>query len=258
MLKVSSRLVWVVLPISLVVVLFLSGVFNASAQGLQGLKKQVQTLAPTKKADAPDEKTVADGLKEALRVGTGKTVDHLSQQGVFMKEPRLTIPLPPELKALGQRLTQLGMKQEVDEFILSLNQAAEQAAPKARDIFIEALQKMTLVDAIKIIQGKEDEATRYFQTNTTENLTKAFTPPIHQALESVGSTARYRKLAQKYNSLPLVKKVEVDLDKYVTDKTLAAMFLLLAEEESRIRKESAARTTPLLQRVFGYYAKPSP
>jgi hypothetical protein len=203
---------------------------------------------------APTAEQVGKALKEALAVGTGNVVTQLSRPGIFKSTPRFAIPLPKELKTLSKRLIQMGMKKDVDAFVASLNSGAEAAMPAGKQIFLDALHEMTLEDAMAIMQGKDDEATRYFEKHTGARLGNVFVPKVNAALDTVGSTQRYKKLAGAYNSLPLVKKVEVDLGAYVTGRALTAMFIVLGEEEAKVRKEAGARVTPLLKTVFGFFS----
>ena len=145
----------------------------------------------------------------------------------------------------------IGYGSQVDAFELSMNQAAEQAAPEAKAIFWDTIKKMSFADARKILDGKEDEATIYFKENTQDRLGETFKPIIHKAMSKVGATRYYQNLEAKVRSLPFTDGLNLDLDQYVTGGALDGLFLMLAEEERKIRQDPAARVTDLLKEVFG-------
>jgi hypothetical protein len=214
----------------------------------KSVPKQVQPAKSTKL----DEKTIIAGLKEALEVGTKKSVERVSQKDGYYGNPEIKIPMPKDLKKVEKTLRDAGLGKKVDDFILSMNRAAEKAAPQARDIFVKAIKEMTVQDARKILyDGKDDEATRYFEGKTRGPLYELFFPVVKDSLGKAGATKLYKELITKYNSLPLVEKKTYDLDKYVTDKALDGLFLMVAKEEAKIRKDPGARITELLRKVFG-------
>jgi len=196
------------------------------------------------------EEQIVAGLKEALRVGTGHAVELTSQAGGYFGNPRIRIPMPPRLKRLADTLKAMGLTRQVDEFVLSMNRAAEQAAPAATAIFLDAVTAMTFEDARQILEGQEDEATRYFKAQTSARLTALFRPIVHGSMEQVGVTRLYQDLTTRYTALPLASRPDLDLDQYVTMKSLDGIFLLVADEERRIRTDPAARVTAILQEVF--------
>ena len=198
-----------------------------------------------------DEKTVIAGLKEALQVGTRKAVKIVSKTDGYYKNVRITIPLPKELNKVAKTLKKIGLSKEVTKFIKTMNRAAEKAAPKAVKIFVDAITKMTLRDAMKILKGADNAATVYFEKHTRQALFRVFHPIVNKVLDDVGVTALYRKIIKAYNSVPGTRKVTFDLDEYVTDRALDGLFVMLADEEKKIRKDPAARVTELLRKVFG-------
>jgi hypothetical protein len=143
-----------------------------------------------------------------------------------------------------------GMGDQLDAFVLSMNRAAEQAAPEARAIFWDAIKAMQFDDARRILDGRDNEATLYFQDKTTDELTAVFKPLVHQAMESVGVTRQYQSLEATASAIPFLSDWVVNLDDYVTGQALEGLFFLVAEEEARIRQDPAARATELLQKVF--------
>ena len=195
--------------------------------------------------------TVVSGLKEALRIGSGNAVSLNGKVDGYFKNAAIKILMPEKLKSLEKGLRLAGQSRQVDEFVLSMNRAAERAAPFAKDIFWGAIKRMTFSDATRILKGGESAATDYFREATTEELTTAFQPIVTQSMESIGVTRQYKVLAGRYNALPFVKSQAFDLDRYVVDKALDGLFYVLAEEERKIRTDPAARVTDLLRTVFG-------
>ena len=197
------------------------------------------------------EEDIIKGLKEALRVGTGKAVDLVSVLDGYYKNPNIKIPLPDNVAQLEKFLRTVGMGGQVDAFLLSMNRAAERAAPHARDIFWDAITKMTFTDAKQILEGRDNEATIYFRNKTGDRLTAAFTPIVHDAMAEVGVTRIYQDLDNKMKTIPFADQFRFDLDQYVTGKALDGLFFMLADEERKIRNDPQARVTEILRKVFG-------
>ena len=195
---------------------------------------------------------MAAGLKEALAVGTGNAVQMLSKSNGYFGDAAVKILLPENMQKAAEVLKKAGYQKDVDEFVLSMNRAAEQAAPKARPIFEDAVKKMSFDDAQKIIKGNNTAATDYFKSKTSSQLTNAFKPVVSDSMNQVGATKSYKDLTDRYNSMvPFGKMDSFDLDSYVTKKSLDGMFLKVGQEEAKIRTNPAARTTDLLKSVFG-------
>jgi len=193
---------------------------------------------------------IAAGLKEALRVGTGKTVDLTGQLDGYLKNEAIKILLPENLRSLERGLQTVGLGTRVDEFVVSMNRAAESAAPQARQIFVDAITGMSFDDARKILSGGDTAATEFFKARTTDKLTAAFAPIVSRSMDQVGTTRQYKELVAQAESLPFVKTESLDLDRYVVGKSLDGLFHVLARQEQQIRTNPAARTTDLLQQVF--------
>lgn len=194
---------------------------------------------------------VAAGLKEALAVGTGNAVQTLSKSNGYFGDAAVKILLPQKLQTAAELLKKAGYQKEVDDLILSMNHAAEQAAPKAKPIFEDAVKKMTFEDAQKILHGGNTAATDYFKAKTTPQLTEAFKPVIADSMNQVGVTRSYKALTDRYTSMvPFGKMDSLDLDGYVTEKSLDGMFVKVGQEEAKIRTNPAARTTDILKKVF--------
>ncbi|WP_207431777.1 DUF4197 domain-containing protein [Sabulibacter ruber] len=193
---------------------------------------------------------VGAGLKEALTKGASNGSDLASQVDGYFKNPEIRIPFPPEVKNVETRLRQIGMGGEVDKFVLALNRAAEDAAKEAKPIFVSAIKQMTIQDAFSILKGEQDAATRYLKRTTSDQLTQAFQPIIQNSLSKVNATQYYHNLISAYNKIPLVKKVNPDLEAYATQKALDGLFVMVAKEEKAIRQNPQARTSELLKKVF--------
>lgn len=197
---------------------------------------------------------VVQGLKEALTVGTKNSTGLASQIDGFYKNPKIFIPFPPEAEKLRKTLVDAGFSKQVDEFTLTLNRAAEEATKKALPIFTDAITKMSFTDAMGILKGPNNAATEYFRKNSSEQLFAAFKPQVQEAIQKVKLTSYWEPLATTYNRLTLLtggKAVNPNLDDYVTQKAIDGLFILVEQEELKIRKDPAARVTDILKRVFG-------
>jgi len=200
---------------------------------------------------AQDSGTVASGLKEALSVGTKNAVGLLSKKDGYFGNEAVKILLPENIRRAGDALRMAGYQKEVDAFVLSMNRAAEKAAPKAADIFAGAIQAMSIDDAQKILNGGNTAATEYFKSKTSSQLFNAFKPDISQSMNEVGVTKAYKAMTDRYTSMmPFAKMDSLDLDTYVTNKSLDGLFHMVGQEEAKIRTNPAARTTELLKKVF--------
>jgi len=197
------------------------------------------------------EEEIVKGLKEALEIGSNNAVALVSRYNGYFKNPEIKIPLPENIRKTESFLRGIGFSRQVDEFELSMNRAAERAAPQAKSIFWEAIKKMTFADARNILNGPDDAATSYFRQKTSTQLYSEFRPVVHQAMSEVGVTQAYQTVDRKIRALPFTESMRFDLDQYVTDKALDGLFLMLAAEEKKIRQDPAARVTDLLKKVFG-------
>jgi hypothetical protein len=220
-----------------------------SCDTLKSIQDQVSGPAPL------TESEIVAGLKQALEVGTGNAVSILNKTDGYFADAMVKILFPPDAQRAADKLRQIGMGKLVDDFILTMNRAAEKAAAEAKPIFVDAVKQMTFADARNILQGPDNAATEYFKGKTTPALTAKFTPPISNALNQSNATKYWTDITTTYNKIPLVTKVETDLVKYTTGKALDGLFLKLAAEEKKIRTNPAARVTELLQKVFGSVKK---
>ena len=217
--------------------------------GFQDWLKEAASKLGGEKGLSEDE--IVNGLKQALEVGTGNAVATVSRADGYFKNPKIKIPLPENVKKVERLLRAAGFGYQVDQFELSMNRAAERAAPEAKSIFWNAIKQMSFADARQILEGPDDAATRYFQDKSTDRLQEIFKPITHQAMSEVGVTNYYQSIDDKIKTIPFAAdQMNFDLDQYVTDKALNGLFLMLAEEEKKIRQDPAARVTNLLKKVF--------
>jgi hypothetical protein len=214
------------------------------------LDKILKSLGGGEKTGLSDVK-IGSGLKEALKVGTENAVNLTGKKDGYFLNQAIKILMPEKLKTFEKGLRTVGYGSKVDEFVLSMNRAAEKAAPFAKQIFWDAIGEMTFDDTRKILSGNDTAATDYFRGKTTNKLTDVFKPIISNAMNEVGTTRQYKELVGRYESIPFVKKESFDLDQYVVTKALGGLFYTVGEEEKKIRKNPAARTTDLLKEVFG-------
>jgi len=191
------------------------------------------------------------GFKQALEIGTQKAVQLASKPGGFLNNPKIRIPLPGKLQTAANMLRSFGLGSQVDAFEESMNKAAEKAAKEALPVFSQAVKDMTFEDAKKLWKGGDTSITEYFKNKTYDTLYKKFEPVVHSSVQQVGVTQQYANLINNPTVKSFVGNSDLDLDHYVTNKTLEGLFELLAEQEKEIRKNPAARTTQLLKKVFG-------
>ena len=195
--------------------------------------------------------TIAAGLKDALEVGTRNAVAIASRKGGYSDDPRLRIGLPDSLDKLAKGLRVVGFSDQLDELELAMNRAAEEAAGQAGPVFAEAIGRITFTDARAILEGGDSAATEYFERASRSELESRFAPIIGEKMGRVGVVQRYDQLLSRYRSLPFTQSPSLDIRRYVTDRALDGLFVVLAEQERLIRTDPAARTTALLKQVFG-------
>jgi hypothetical protein len=193
---------------------------------------------------------IASGLKEALQIGTQNAVNLTGRLDGYFRNEVIKILMPEKLQTLEKGLRLVGYGPRVDEFVLSMNRAAERAAPRAKAIFWDAIGEMSFEDARKILNGGDTAATDYFQDKTTDRLAAAFRPVVDKAMNEVGVTRRYKELIGRYEAIPFVTSERLDIDQYVVTKALDGLFYVVGEEERKIRTNPTARVTDLLKEVF--------
>lgn len=232
-------------PVPRLAVAALAAAVTLAATGCAELLQAIET------ADPVDASTPADGLREALRVGTSRAVKSLSVVDGYLGRDDVRIRVPDKLEPLADALDAVGQSRLVDEFVTSMNRAAEAAAPVAREVFVDSIREMTFDDAMTILRGDAHEATDFFREHAGPRLAERFRPVVDDRLEEVGATRSFNDLLGEINRLPFLKKPVFDLGEYVTGRALDGLFLTLSREEERIREDPAARTTALLKKWFG-------
>ncbi len=194
---------------------------------------------------------VAGGLKEALNKGVQTSTQKLSAVNGFFANAAVKILVPPEAQKMEKTLRNMGFGDKVDQAILSMNRAAEDASKSAAPIFLDAVKQMTITDAIGILKGGDSSATTYLRIKTSPALIAAFTPVIKASLEKVDATKYWNTVVTTYDKVPFTKKINPDLTAYVTEKALSGLFYEIALEEISIRKNPVERTSDILKKVFG-------
>lgn len=224
---------------------------NVSAQTTK--KKKIVKKTPAPSTTAVTDTEIAGGLKEALSKGVTFAIDTLGKENGFLNDVRVRIPLPASLKKMEKGLRIAGQGKLVDDFIGSMNHAAEKAVPVAVDVFVDAIKQMSFDDARKILfSGEQDSATQFFRRTSEETLREKFRPIVEKFTAETGVTNKYKAMIGKYGfAAQLLGKDATDLDGYVTQKALDGLFFMVAEEEKKIRKDPIGRTTSLLKKVFG-------
>jgi RNA binding exosome subunit len=230
-----------------VIILFLSSTPLSHAGWFDDLLKGF----PTSPKQSLDDSTIISGLKEALTISTDNAVGSVSKVDGYFGNEIIKILMPPKISNVADVLKKFGFQRQVDDFVLSMNRAAEKTAPQAASIFIDSIKEMTFDDARKILDGGDTAATEYFREKTSKDIYKAFKPIVSSAMNDVGVTRSYKEMMGTYTSLPFTGTESLDLDHYVTSEAIEGLFYMLAEEEKKIRTDPAARVTELLKTVFG-------
>jgi hypothetical protein len=220
-------------------------------KGLEQLPAASGSQNAPSSLDRLDEATIASGLKEALAVGTKNAVGLVSKLNGYYGNEAIKILLPEKVQAAADLVAKLGYQKQVDDFIQSMNRAAEKAAPKAASHFSDAIRGMTIDDARTILAGGKTSATDYFRSRTSEKLYDEFKPQIAETMNQVGVARYYNAMLGKVPTALFAKPQSLELDHYVTNKALEGLFLMVGQEEEKIRENPVARTTDLLKKVFG-------
>ena len=210
----------------------LGGVMSGSGEGLSDAK-------------------IGSGLQEALKVGTEKAVLQTGSLNGFLNNKAIKILMPRPLQNMEQPLRLVGYGPQIDEFIVSMNRAAEKSVPFAKEIFWDAIGQMSFDDASRILNGNDTAATDYFKAKTSKKLHAAFRPTVETVMADVGVTRQYNDLIGRYKSVPFAKSIAFDINQYVTEKSTDGLFFVVGQEEQKIRTNPAARVTDLLKDVFG-------
>ena len=225
---------------------------HVSYAGWGDFLKSIQKTLEGKGSRLSQDK-ISKGLKEALKLGAVNAVKKVSIFNGYYANNEIRIPLPDSVLKVEKLLRTIGYGSKLDAFEMSMNRAAEKAAPAADDLFLETIKGITFNDASNILKGSDNEATIYLKDKTWDKLLDMFKPIVHQAMGSVGVTRQYQEIESKVNNLPFGGKSLnlIKIDEYVTEKALDGLFLMLEKEEQKIRHDPAARVTDLLKEVFG-------
>jgi hypothetical protein len=201
-------------------------------------------------AGASGQSRLVAGLKQALEVGTERTVSQTSRTGGFVGDPAIRIGLPDSLETMATGLRAIGLGAKIDELELAMNHAAEKASAEATDVFVQGIRQLTISDAQAILSGGDTAATEFFERTTREPLALRFEPIVAEQMQGVGLVEQYGALVDRYAALPFTKPPVLDFESYVTNGALDGLFHVLGNEERRIREDPAARSTALLKEVF--------
>ena len=194
---------------------------------------------------------VTRGLKDALIQGAGKAVAELGKDNGFLENPKVKIPLPDHLQRAEKTLRFLGMGKQADELVLRMNRAAEAAVPHARELLVNSVKQMSITDAKTILTGSEDAATQYFRKTTSTPLAQKFLPIVQDAMKDVSLAKQYNEVAKLGQRYGLVGKEQATLEDYITQKTLDGVYVMMAEEEKKIRKDPVKAGSEWVKKVFG-------
>jgi len=200
----------------------------------------------------PSEAEVASGLKDTLKVGFVQAVSTLSKKDGFYKNAAMKIPLPNEIQRVTNTLNKIGLSSVTVEAEKLFNRAAEKASGEAKDVFVAAVSQMTIKDAFNILLGSGNQATEYLKKTTTHTLMSKFQPIIGTSMNKVGALDAYNKIVSKYNAIPLLDDINVDVTSFVANRAIAGIFKNVAKEETAIRQNPVKRTTAIIKRIFGY------
>ncbi len=232
------------------VLLLLTCTIACSSLNAQGLKGMLGKAKEVLKEKGLSQEDAGNGLKQALDIGVGEAVDFLSVEDGYYKSA-YKILLPKEAQKVTNKLSAIpGFKNAEDKMVEKINRAAEDAAQLAKPIFLSAITKLSFKDVVKIVKGNGTEATDFLKSATTKDLTKAFSPKIADSLNKVSATKYWGEMVSKYNQIPFIKKINPNINSYVTSLAIKGLFSKIAVEEKSIRDHPKARTTELLQKVF--------
>jgi len=211
----------------------------------------VALLGGVAKAFALDQTEAASGVRAALERGADSAVSLLGKPGGFLDNPQVRIPLPGALKNAASMLRAIGQQQRVDDLVDSMNRAAEQAVPAAKPLLLNAVHAMSVEDAVKIVRGGDTSVTDFFAAKTRAPLGEKFLPIVTAETQKVSLAAKYDAVASKGSTFGLVKPEDANVEQYVTRKALDGLFLMIGQEEKKIRADPMATGSAILKSVFG-------
>ena len=240
---------WMILAVVVTTLILSTQVFAGNSWFDKGseLLKSFGTKSTTGELTVEE---IGAGLKEALKVGSKNVVDQLGAEDGFNKDSNIHIPLPPSLKNVKSMLDKVGMSSLFENLELKLNRAAEDATPKAKKLFLDAISQMSFEDVKQIYSGPDDAATQYFKEKMTPELALEMKPVIETSLSQVGAVSAYDNMMKNYKSIPFVPDVKANLTDHVIEKGMDGIFYYIAQEEIAILQNPVKRTTDLLKKVF--------
>lgn len=226
------------------VLIFLTPLFCFSQIDISKISKK---LNPNSKIS---QKEISKGLTEALIQGCNYAVTEASKENGFNKNELIRIPFPKEAKKIKKTLADIGFKKSIQEFEIKMNEAAENASKEALNILITEVKKIKFNDAKEILKGEDNAATKYLEKKSYDSLFSKFTPIVKKSMAKVQVYKYWNPLIKKYNSIPLSKKINPNLDEYITSKTIQGLFKLIEIEEKEIRTNPKKRISEILKKVF--------
>ncbi len=241
--------------------LFVLFVNHASALSLSDVKDALKSNTQAGSASTGSgvsnlsNAETSDGLKVALDQGASKAVSMLGATDGFFGNKEVKIPLPNSLKKIEKGMKLMGMGKQSDELVLKMNRAAEAAVPEAKALLVDSIKKMTLADAKAILTGPQDAATQYFKRTTSAQMAEKFLPIVEKATANVQLADTYNKYAEMGSKFGVVKKEDANINKYVTQKALDGLYLMIAKEEAAIRKDPMGQASSIIKKVFGAVGK---
>lgn len=233
-----------------IAIIFSALILLASCAEMTKVMEDVNEAMNTGEAPLSNGEVIS-GLKEALTIGTNNSTSLTSKLDGYYKNPEIFIPFPEEAIKVKEKVEALGMKKQVDEFVMTMNRAAETASKEATPIFVNAVKEMTIADGFAILRGNDNAATMYLKEKTSGQLKVKFNPVVKNAIEKVHVTKYWNPVINTYNKIPFVDKQNPNLDDYITTKAMDGLFIMIEKEEKKIRKDPLARVTDILKRVFG-------
>ena len=223
-------------------------IMPAQAGIFDSIMETIKTPEPSTSGLSQD--SIISGLKEALTVGTQNAIGSLAKDNGYLNNQEISIPMPPAISNISNTLKTAGQGDIVDNFIKSMNGAAETAAPQAQSIILDAITNMNISDAQQILNGGNTAATDYLKSKTYDKISSTFQATISSSLDKVGGTANFKQMLDIFNALPFMQAKPFNLDQYVTSEALNGLFLVMGKEETKIRTDPTARATDLLKQVF--------
>ena len=211
----------------------------------------ISSYVPAAGLDRISNADAVSGLRQALNDGSLAAVARLGVENGYFANPRVKIPLPPSLKRVEKAMRAFGMRRQADELVLSMNRAAEAAAPEAKQLLVDAVKKMTVQDAKKILTGGDTAGTEYFKRTTRPQLTQRFLPIVKKATDRVGLAQQYNSLAGQGAALGLVKEDQATIERYVTEKALDGLYFMIGEQEKAFRKNPLGASSDIVRKIFG-------